>query len=46
MGLGLVAVFAAILGDMYTRALVNGLRYWSDAWKDVAREANVGTTSD
>ena len=45
MGLGLVAVFLAILGDMYARALVNGLRYWSEAWKDVARESNVGEAS-
>ncbi|WP_435145316.1 MATE family efflux transporter [Halobaculum sp. P14] len=43
MGLGLLAVFAAIVGDFYTRAGVNLARYWSDAWKRVAREADVGT---
>jgi Na+-driven multidrug efflux pump len=42
MGLGLLAVYAAIVGDMYTRAGVNLARYWSDAWKDVARRAGVG----
>ena len=46
LGLGLLAVFAAILADMYARALVNGVRYWSDAWKDVARNSDVGGTAD
>ncbi|MFB6154854.1 MAG: MATE family efflux transporter [Haloferacaceae archaeon] len=46
LGLGLVAVFAAILGGMYTRALVNTVRYWSEAWKDVARESDVGAAAD
>jgi putative MATE family efflux protein len=46
MGLGLVAVFAAILGDMYVRAVVNVVRYWSDAWKEVAARSEVGATAD
>lgn len=46
MGLGLIAVFAAILGDMYARAAVNVVRYSSDAWKAVARESGVGASAD
>ena len=46
MGLGLAAVFAAILGDMYARAAVNLVRYYSDAWKTVARESGVGASAD
>ncbi|MEZ3116048.1 MATE family efflux transporter [Halobaculum sp. MBLA0147] len=46
MGLGLTAVFVAILGDMYGRAAVNLFRYWSDAWKRVARESGVGASAD
>jgi putative MATE family efflux protein len=33
MGLGLAAIFAAILGDMYARALVNLVRFKSGAWR-------------
>jgi putative MATE family efflux protein len=44
-GLGLAAVFAAILGDMYTQAGVNLLRFRSGAWKRVARESGVGAGS-
>jgi putative MATE family efflux protein len=43
MGLGLLAIYAAILGDMYTRAAVNLVRYWTGAWKDVARQSGVGS---
>ncbi len=46
MGLGLMAVYAAILADMYTRAGVNLFRYWTDAWKRVARESSVGAAAD
>ncbi|WP_313693109.1 MATE family efflux transporter [Halorarum halobium] len=46
LGLGLLAVYLAILGDMYARAAVNLVRYWSGAWKDVARRAGVGSTAD
>lgn len=42
IGLGLVGIYAAILGDMYSRAAINGIRYWSDAWKEIAVQADVG----
>jgi putative MATE family efflux protein len=44
LDLGLLAVFAAILADMYVRAAVNTLRFWSGAWRRVARESDVGAT--
>ncbi|WP_121820894.1 MATE family efflux transporter [Halostella salina] len=43
-GLGLTAVFGAILADMYLRATVNTVRFWSGAWRRVAREAEAGAT--
>ncbi|UIO99794.1 MATE family efflux transporter [Halobaculum sp. CBA1158] len=46
MGLGLVAVFAAIVGDLYARAVINLIRYHSDAWKTVARESGVGASTE
>ncbi|KTG07970.1 MATE family efflux transporter [Haloprofundus marisrubri] len=46
MGLGLTAVFAAITADFYARAAVNGFRYWSGAWKDVAQRSGVGASAD
>jgi putative MATE family efflux protein len=33
LGLGLPAIFAAILGDMYARAAINLFRFRSGAWK-------------
>jgi putative MATE family efflux protein len=45
-GLGLSAVIAAILGDMYVRALVNAVRYRSGAWIAVARRSDVAATAD
>ncbi|MFB6087112.1 MAG: MATE family efflux transporter, partial [Haloarculaceae archaeon] len=42
LGLGVVAVFAAILADLYTRAAVNWVRFRSGRWKAIAREADVG----
>ena len=33
LGLGLTAIFAAILGDMYVRAAVNFVRFKSGAWR-------------
>lgn len=45
-GLGPFAVYLAILGDLYARAAVNLFRYWSGAWKDVARRAGVGAPAD
>ena len=41
-GLALPAVFAAILADLYTRALVNAVRFRSGRWKAVARASAVG----
>jgi Na+-driven multidrug efflux pump len=46
LGWGLAGIFAAILADMYARAVVNGVRYWSGAWKAVARRSDVGTSAD
>lgn len=42
LGVGLPAVFLAILGDYYTRAAVNWYRFASGRWIDVAREAGIG----
>jgi putative MATE family efflux protein len=42
LGLGVPAVFAAILADMYLRAAVNTLRFWSGDWIAVARRSEVG----
>jgi Na+-driven multidrug efflux pump len=42
MGWGLAAIFAAILGDMYTRAAVNLIRFRSGAWRAYGRP----TTAD
>lgn len=42
LGLGLPAVFLAILGDYYTRAAVNWSRFASGRWLAVAREAGIG----
>jgi putative MATE family efflux protein len=46
LGLGVPAVFAAILADTYTRAGVNTLRFWSGKWQRVARESGVGADAD
>ena len=46
VGLGLTAVYAAILGDMYARAAVNALRYRSGAWMAVARRSEVGGSAN
>jgi putative MATE family efflux protein len=42
VGLGLAAIYASILGDMYLRAAVNTIRFWSGEWKRVARQSAVG----
>jgi putative MATE family efflux protein len=42
MGLGLLAIYAAIVGDMYVRAGVNVFRFYSGRWKAVARAAGTG----
>ncbi|WP_227134155.1 MATE family efflux transporter [Halorubellus salinus] len=41
-GLGVVAVYAAILLDMYFRAAVNAVRFKSGTWRVVARQSDVG----
>jgi putative MATE family efflux protein len=42
LGLGLPAIYAAILADMYTRATVNVARFASGKWKAVARASAAG----
>ncbi len=42
LGWGLIGIYAAILGDMYARAAINGIRYWSDTWKEIAMSSEVG----
>jgi len=37
LGLGLVAVYVAIWGDVYTRAAVNWIRFRSDRWTAIGR---------
>jgi len=45
LGWGLYAIYAAILGDMYARAIINLVRFASGKWKQVARESAAGTGS-
>jgi putative MATE family efflux protein len=42
LGLGVPVVFVALLADFYVKAGVNTGRYYSGAWKAVARRADVG----
>ncbi len=42
MGLGLPAVYVALLCDFYAKAAVNAGRFYSGRWKAVARRAGVG----
>lgn len=46
LGLGIVAVYAAILADMYVRAGFNVFRFWSGKWKLVAAESGIGRASE
>jgi len=46
LGLGVGAIFAAILADMYVRAGVNLFRFQSGEWQRVARESGVGADAD
>jgi putative MATE family efflux protein len=41
LGLGLPAIFVALVGDFYLKAAVNTGRFWTGKWRDVAREATV-----
>ncbi|MFB6146298.1 MAG: MATE family efflux transporter [Halobacteriaceae archaeon] len=42
LGIGLAAIYAAILCDMYTRAAVNVVRFRSGRWRAVARANTAG----
>lgn len=46
LGLGLVAVYVSILGDMYLRAAVNTFRFWTGKWQQVACRSGVGAGAD
>ncbi|PSP78963.1 MATE family efflux transporter [Halobacteriales archaeon QS_1_68_20] len=50
LGLGVTAIYLAIVADMYARAGINVYRFWTGKWKEVARRSNVGagpeTTDD
>jgi putative MATE family efflux protein len=41
LGLGVVAIYLAILADMYARAAINVARFASGAWKDIAAAADI-----
>ncbi|MFB6218712.1 MAG: MATE family efflux transporter [Halobacteriaceae archaeon] len=45
-GLGVAAIYAAILADYYTKAGVNTWRFWSGKWQAVAGAASVGEAPD
>jgi putative MATE family efflux protein len=42
LGLGFVAIYVAILADLYLKALVNTARFWSGRWQHIARDADLG----
>jgi putative MATE family efflux protein len=42
LGLGIYAVYAAILLDIYLKAVVNAVRFRSGAWRRIARQSEVG----
>jgi len=46
LGLGLPAIFVALVGDFYLKAAVNTGRFWTGKWRDVARKSAVGTGDD
>ena len=46
LGLGLPAIFVALVGDFYVKAAVNTGRFWSGKWRDVAARAGVGASGD
>ena len=45
LGLGLGAVYAAILVDFYVQALVNAARFRSGKWRAVGRRSDVGSAA-
>ncbi len=46
MGLGLPAIFVALVGDFYLKAAVNTGRFWTGKWRAVARKSSVGASDD
>jgi len=46
LGLGAPAIFLALLADFYVKAGVNTGRYYSGAWRAIARRSRVGAGSD
>jgi len=42
-GLGMTAIFVAIVADFYVKAAVNTGRFWTGKWKAVAAASSVGT---
>ena len=44
LGLGLAAVFVAILVDLYTKGAVNTWRFASGRWQAIAARSEVGAT--
>jgi len=46
LGLGLPAVFVALVGDFYGQAAINTIRFRSGRWKAVARRAGVAGAGD
>lgn len=43
LGLGYIAIFGAILADIYVKAVVNAARFYTGAWKKVARQSGIRT---
>ncbi len=37
VGLGIAAIYLSIIANTYTRALINGWRYWSGTWKAISQ---------
>jgi putative MATE family efflux protein len=46
LGLGIAAVLLAVLGDLYSRAAVNAIRFRSGRWRAVARAAAARHETD
>src|SRR6056297_157277 len=46
LGVGLPAIFVALVGDFYLKAAVNTGRFWTGKWRDVARKSAVGASDD
>jgi putative MATE family efflux protein len=43
LGFGLPAIYVALVADFYVKAAVNTGRFYSGAWKRIARESGVGS---